>query len=93
MNGEDMLEKARAFTTMHLNTFIKEEDIDLILKEHVEYTVELPMHWKRPRLHTHWFIRMYEKEDNMNPNLLEFAKLDFNMVQSIHKRELKQCSL
>ncbi|KAH7666194.1 Terpenoid cyclases/protein prenyltransferase alpha-alpha toroid protein [Dioscorea alata] len=92
MEGEDTLDKARIFTTNHLKTILKEENIDPILKEHVVHALEMPTHWRMPRLHTHWFIGMYEKEDNMNPNLLEFAKLDFNMVQSIYQGELKQCS-
>ncbi|KAH7666196.1 (-)-alpha-terpineol synthase protein [Dioscorea alata] len=92
MEGEDTLDKARIFTTNHLKTIFKEENIDPILKEHVIHALEMPMHWRMARLHTHWFIGMYEKEDNMNPNLLEFAKLDFNMVQSIYQGELKQCS-
>ncbi|KAH7666198.1 (-)-alpha-terpineol synthase protein, partial [Dioscorea alata] len=92
MEGEDTLDKARIFTTNHLKTIFKEEIIDPILKEHVVHALEMPMHWRMPRLHTHWFIGMYEKEDNMNPNLLEFAKLDFNMVQSIYQGELKKCS-
>ncbi|KAM0944005.1 putative (+)-alpha-terpineol synthase [Dioscorea sansibarensis] len=92
MEGEDTLEEASVFTTKHLKIIIKEEDIDPILKEHVEHALEMPMHWRMPRLHTHWFIGMYEKEDNKNINLLEFAKLDFNVVQSIYRRELKQCS-
>ncbi|KAH7666201.1 (-)-alpha-terpineol synthase protein [Dioscorea alata] len=92
MEGEDTLDKARVFSTKHLETIMEEKDLDTILKEHIKHALELPMHWRMARLHTYWFIGMYEKEDNMNPNLLEFAKLEFNMVQSIYKRELKQCS-
>ncbi|KAM0944079.1 putative (-)-alpha-terpineol synthase [Dioscorea sansibarensis] len=92
MEGEDTLDKARVFTTKHLKTILEEDNIDPILKEHVVHALEMPMHWRMLRLHAHWFIGMYEKEDNMNPNLLELAKLDFNMVQTIHQRELKQCS-
>ncbi|PKA61405.1 Alpha-terpineol synthase, chloroplastic [Apostasia shenzhenica] len=46
-----------------------------------------------PRLHTRWFIDFYEnQENNVHANLLELAKLDFNMVQSMHKMELKRMS-
>ncbi|KAJ0981665.1 hypothetical protein J5N97_009920 [Dioscorea zingiberensis] len=91
IEGEDTLEEARVFTTKHLKA-ITNNDIDPILKEHVKHALEMPLHWRIPRLHNYYFIGMYEKEDNMNSNLLEFAKLEYNMVQSIHKRELKQCS-
>ncbi|KAH7666205.1 (-)-alpha-terpineol synthase protein [Dioscorea alata] len=92
MEGEDALDKARVFTTKHLKGIIEEDDIDHILKEHIKHALELPMHWRMPRLHTHWFIGIYEKDDNMNPVLLEFAKLDFNILQNTHRKEIKQCS-
>ncbi|KAH7665846.1 (+)-alpha-terpineol synthase protein [Dioscorea alata] len=92
MEGEDTLDEASVFTIKHFKTIIKEQDIDPILKERVQHALEMSMHWRMPRLHTHWFIKMYEKENNMNINLLEFAKLDFNMVQSTYKSELKRCS-
>ncbi|KAL0921626.1 hypothetical protein M5K25_008718 [Dendrobium thyrsiflorum] len=39
-----------------------------------------------------WFIDAYEKQENMNPYLLDFAKLDFNIVQTIYKKEFKEMS-
>ncbi|RRT46417.1 hypothetical protein B296_00045719, partial [Ensete ventricosum] len=43
-------------------------------------------------LHTRWFIEACEREAKMNPVLLELAKLDFNRVQIIYQRELKEVS-
>ncbi|KAI3687969.1 hypothetical protein L1987_81674 [Smallanthus sonchifolius] len=35
---------------------------------------------------------VYEKRSDMNPTLLEFAKLDFNMVQAVHIEDFKHVS-
>ncbi|CAL9774946.1 unnamed protein product [Musa acuminata subsp. burmannicoides] len=60
--------------------------------EHVTHALELPLNWRMERIHTRWFIETYQREATMNPLLLELAKLDFNLIQSMHKRELKGVS-
>ncbi|KAM7524580.1 hypothetical protein LguiA_014482 [Lonicera macranthoides] len=44
------------------------------------------------RLEARWFIDVYERRRDMNTTLLEFAKLDFNMVQATHQEDLKHMS-
>ncbi|XP_072974474.1 terpene synthase 10-like [Typha angustifolia] len=92
IEGEDALDEARDFATKHLKDFLETSSDQQILREHVAHALELPLHWRMPRLHTRWFIDMYQKEDDMSSLLLEFAKLDFNMVQNTHKSELKEVS-
>ncbi|KAA8536404.1 hypothetical protein F0562_028882 [Nyssa sinensis] len=41
------------------------------------------------RLEARWFIDVYERRPDMNPVLLELAKLDFNIVQITHQNDLK----
>nr|GMC87958.1 (-)-alpha-terpineol synthase-like [Ipomoea batatas] len=53
---------------------------------------EMPLYWRMQRFEARWFISVYEKRQNMNPVLLEFAKLDYNMVQAKYLEELKQLS-
>ena len=48
------------------------------------------MDWRMPRLEARWwFIDIYERSDDMNPTLLELAKLDFNMVQATYQEDLR----
>ncbi|PKU85555.1 terpene synthase 10-like [Dendrobium catenatum] len=91
MEGEDELDEAGKFAMKHL----KYHDRSLLspqLVEQIEHALELPLHWRMSRLHTRWFIDAYGRHKNFNPTLLEFAKLDFNMVQSIYKTELQELS-
>ncbi|KAL0906971.1 hypothetical protein M5K25_025506 [Dendrobium thyrsiflorum] len=91
MEGEDELDEAGKFAMKHLKNF----DRSLLspqLVEQIEHALELPLHWRMSRLHTRWFIDVYGRQKNFNPILLEFAKLDFNMVQSIYKTELQELS-
>ncbi|KAF3664715.1 putative (-)-camphene/tricyclene synthase, chloroplastic-like [Capsicum annuum] len=58
--------------------------VELIL-----HAMELPRHWMMPRLETEWYISIYERISNANPLLLELAKLDFNIIQSIHQNDFE----
>ena len=66
-----------------------EQNIDQNLAIEVNHALELPLQWRMPRLEARWFIDVYEKRQDMNPILLEFAKLDFNMVQATHQEDLR----
>ncbi|KAK8933948.1 hypothetical protein KSP39_PZI015819 [Platanthera zijinensis] len=91
--GEHELEEAREFTTKHLSNCVKEPFlINFHLAEQIIHALELPLHWRMPRIHTRWFIDVYGRQENMNPILLEFSKLDFNMMQCLYKKESKEMS-
>ncbi|CAL5431425.1 unnamed protein product [Camellia sinensis] len=92
IDGESLLDEARDFTTRNLKENLKKKDIDQNLAMLVRHSLELPLHWRVQRLEARWFIDVYERRQDMNPVLLELAKLDFNMVQAIHQQEVKQMS-
>uniref|UniRef100_A0A804IM73 Uncharacterized protein n=2 Tax=Musa acuminata subsp. malaccensis TaxID=214687 RepID=A0A804IM73_MUSAM len=89
--GEHVLEEATNFTTKQLKSLM-EGSLEPHLREHVAHALELPLNWRMPRLQTRWFIEASQREAKMNPLLLELAKLDFNRVQNIHQRELREVS-
>ncbi|XP_064959249.1 monoterpene synthase 8, chloroplastic-like isoform X1 [Musa acuminata AAA Group] len=89
--GEHVLEEATNFTTKQLKSLM-EGSLEPHLREHVAQALELPLNWRMPRLQTRWFIEASQREAKMNPVLLELAKLDFNRVQIIYQRELREVS-
>ncbi|URD95736.1 Myrcene synthase, chloroplastic [Musa troglodytarum] len=89
--GEHLLEEATNFTTKQLKSLM-EGSLEPHLRKHVAHALELPLNWRMPRFQTRWFIEACQREAKMNPVLLELAKLDFNRVQLIYQRELREVS-
>ncbi|KAF7821220.1 (-)-alpha-terpineol synthase [Senna tora] len=93
MEDESILEKAREFSTEILEEYVREKKGNDEMLMLINHALELPLHWRMQRWEALWFINAYETTpNNMIPSLLQFAKLDFNMVQAIHLEELKQAS-
>ncbi|OMP11737.1 hypothetical protein COLO4_03709 [Corchorus olitorius] len=60
------------------------------LREQVKQSLEVPLYWRFPRSEARNFIDIYQRDSKMNLVLLELAKLDFNLLQSIYLKELKE---
>ncbi|KAJ7950334.1 Isoprene synthase [Quillaja saponaria] len=92
VEGETTLDEARNFTSIHLKEFAnksKNNNISLLVK----HALEFPLHWRPSRLEARWFINFYDqRKHNMNPILLELAKLDFNILQALYQKEIKHSS-
>nr|BBD88588.1 beta-caryophyllene synthase [Zanthoxylum piperitum] len=80
VQGEDILEEAIEFTRKHLQSLIS----TCQLAEQIKHSLEIPLHRGMPRLEARHYISIYFR----NEMLLEFAKLDFNHLQALHRREL-----
>ena len=86
--GEDDLEEAKRFSTLHLKSLVGNLKGDLA--DQVQQSLEVPLHWRMPRLETRNFIEVYQQRSTKNSALLELAKLDYNLVQSAYQKELKE---
>ena len=86
VHGEDILEEALAFSTIHLKA--KVEHLEYPLAAHVAHALKWPMRKGLERLEARWYISVYQDEAFHDKTLLTLAKLDFNLVQSLHKEEL-----
>lgn len=89
-DGEEVMDEAKAFTTKQLKDLKEDSSItDSYLFRQVNHALDLPLHHRIQRLETRWFIEAYSKRSDANQLLLDAAKLDFNLVQSTHKKDLK----
>ncbi|KAK8717300.1 hypothetical protein V6N13_044572 [Hibiscus sabdariffa] len=89
--GESIMEEAWNFTSKHLGN-VEIDQVDPFLGIQVSQALELPLHWRMPRLEARWYIDVYERRANFNPIILQLAKLDFNVLQGLHQEELKDMS-
>nr|QPL17964.1 terpene synthase [Lathyrus odoratus] len=89
---EAILDEARDFTTKFLKDYLNKNGDNDIISLQISHALELPLHWRISRSEACWFINIYERRQNKSCVLLHFAKLDFNIVQSIYQEELKYSS-
>ncbi|KAM3360323.1 hypothetical protein P3S68_020035 [Capsicum galapagoense] len=90
-HGEDILEDALAFSTTHLESATPH--LNSPLKEQVTHALEQSLHKGIPRIEIQFFISsIYDKAETKNDVLLRFAKLDYNLLQMLHKQELAEVS-
>ncbi|CAA7049793.1 unnamed protein product [Microthlaspi erraticum] len=86
----------RPFATEQVEKFVDSFDDDdtynIEERERAIHALEMPYHWRMRRLETRWYIDAYEKKHDMNLVLLEFSKIDFNIVQISHQEDLKYVS-
>ncbi|MCL7024582.1 hypothetical protein MKW94_025893 [Papaver nudicaule] len=95
--GEEILNEARQVTSKHLKNCLKgrndsRSSMPTFLEEEISHSLELPLLWRVPRMEVRQYINIYEIKQDMHPSLLEFAKLDYNMVQATYHEELKYVS-
>ncbi|KAH9803415.1 alpha-humulene/(-)-(E)-beta-caryophyllene synthase [Citrus sinensis] len=61
--------------------------------DQVEHSLEIPLHRGMPRLEARQYISIYEADNSTrNELILELAKLDFNLLQALHRIELSEIS-
>ncbi|KAL0435410.1 UNVERIFIED_CONTAM: Gamma-cadinene synthase [Sesamum radiatum] len=90
IHGEDVLEDAVAFTTHHLKRMMQQ--LEPLLQCQVKRALEQPLHRGVPRVEASHYISFYERNELKNEMLLKLAKLDFNYLQNIYKKELHDLS-
>ena len=89
VRDEEILEEALTFTTTHLDSIVSNlSNNNNSLKVEVSEALTQPIRMTLPRVGARKYISIYENNDAHNHLLLKFAKLDFNMLQKFHQREL-----
>ena len=90
LEGENILDVARDFSTATLKESISSLDSDLA--KQVVHVLELPSQRRVQWFDVKWHINSYEKDNHMNSSLLELAKVHFNIVQAILQKDLRESS-
>ncbi|RXI03672.1 hypothetical protein DVH24_004324 [Malus domestica] len=89
VHGEDILEEALNFTTTHLESAAHSLSPGPLLQQ-VKHALYQPF-WKgNPRLEARQYLSIYRENNSHNETLLTFAKLDFNLLQKVHQKELSE---
>ena len=91
VHGEMVLDDAITFTRRHLE--VAKSKLRSPMAEQVSRSLEIPLPrfmWQIEAVH---YISEYEKEDEHNAMILELARLNFNLLRSVHLKELKSLSL
>ncbi|KAM6554963.1 hypothetical protein CsatB_015725 [Cannabis sativa] len=87
--GESILDEALAFTTTHLKAIVANSK-DHPLSHQISIALHRPLRKTIEKLHARFYISIYEKDASHNKLLLDLAKLDFNLLQCFHKKELSE---
>ncbi|KAL9441455.1 hypothetical protein AB3S75_020029 [Citrus x aurantiifolia] len=86
INGEDILDEAIVFTTTHLKSIVSHASPNLA--EQINHALKLPLRKALPRLEARYFLDVCSRGDMHDKSLLKFAKLDFNLLQAAHQKEV-----
>ncbi|CAI9274873.1 unnamed protein product [Lactuca saligna] len=90
VEGEQVLDEALAFTTYHLANIL--ENHTSLIEAQIHQALQQPLRKRLPRLEALRYIPIYQQEASHNDALLKLAKLDFNLLQDLHRKELSQIS-
>ncbi|KAM7486326.1 hypothetical protein LguiA_002335 [Lonicera macranthoides] len=88
VHGEDILDEALEFTTAHLEQMLNSLSSNTLSASLVGYALNMPIRKGLTRLDARHYFPIYQQDNSHNKTILKFAKLDFNMLQKVHQREL-----
>ncbi|XP_042405995.1 beta-eudesmol synthase-like isoform X2 [Zingiber officinale] len=90
-HGETILDEANYFTKSQLVSLLSE--LEQPLETQVSLFLEVPLCRRIKSLLARIYIPIYQKDAMRDDVILELAKLDFNLLQTLHQEELKKVSI
>ncbi|CAA0816255.1 Alpha-humulene/(-)-(E)-beta-caryophyllene synthase [Striga hermonthica] len=87
VQGEDIMDKALRISCSILKCLPR--DTNKSLSAQVNDALNSPISKSVTRLAARKYISMYQEDDSYDDLLLNFAKLDYNIVQKMHRKELR----
>ncbi|XP_065848002.1 probable terpene synthase 6 [Euphorbia lathyris] len=92
VHDEGILDEALDFTKKHLETILIQKSSPNYLLKHIKKSLSRPFHHGVERIETLEYISFYEEEESRNETLLKIAKLDYNRLQLLYRKELAHLS-
>ncbi|PAN49532.1 hypothetical protein PAHAL_9G467700 [Panicum hallii] len=89
-HNEGALEEALIFARRHLELI--QSSLESPLADQVARALKIPLPRTLKRIEAVSYMQEYSVEQRYNPAILELAKLDFNLLQRLHQKELKTIS-
>ncbi|KAG5255117.1 (-)-germacrene synthase [Salix suchowensis] len=86
VHGEEILEEALVFTTSRLEFLATHSSSPL--REKINHALKQPLRKGIPRLEARQYFSIYQEDPSCSEVLLNLAKLDFNILQKHHQKEL-----
>ncbi|KAL0294527.1 UNVERIFIED_CONTAM: Germacrene-D synthase [Sesamum radiatum] len=86
MAEEEILEKALEFSSSNLESLLP--NMSSSLSKQVKEALKIPILKSSSRVGAKKFISIYQQDESHNEILFNFAKLDFNIIQKMHQKEL-----
>lgn len=90
VHGEEILDEALSFCVKHLKSMATQ--LSPPLSTQIIHALKRPIRKNIPRLEAKNFMTIYQEDDSHDKNLLKLAKLDFNLLQEMHQKELSELS-
>ncbi|KAG6495340.1 beta-eudesmol synthase-like [Zingiber officinale] len=90
-HGETILDEAMSFTKSQLISLLSE--LEQSLATQVTLFLEIPQYRRIKFLLARKYILIYQEDAMRDDAILELAKLNFNLLQSLHRDELKKISI
>jgi beta-farnesene synthase len=92
-HGEETLDRAIVYTKDHLQRFLEQSLSQSVLLDEVRHALETPLFRRPRRVEARHYISVYERTSTRNEAILELAKLDFSILQSLYCEELRDLTL
>ncbi|KAK9131409.1 hypothetical protein Sjap_011896 [Stephania japonica] len=95
IHGEEVLEEALNFSTTNLTSMMKSTPplSRSPLGKQIQHSLEQPIHKGMPRLEARRYISLYQENDAAwSDTVRTLAKLDYKLVQTLHREELSDLS-
>jgi hypothetical protein len=88
---EEILDQAIVFTRKHLEA--AKGKLRPPMSEQVNRALAIPLPRVMPRLEAVYYISEYQQEEGHDTEILELARLDYALLQSLHLKELRDLTL